>query len=170
MMEAKSSTLTVGKILGAFGIQGWVKLQSYTDNPLDIMKYQPWQLVKHNQTLTIHCQKVQENTKGIIALLAGVSDRDAAQVLSGYEIQIQREQLPALAEDEFYWSDLEGLTVITLQGQVLGKVSHLLETGANDVMVVSGERERWIPWLMDSVIKQVSLANQQIQVDWDPDF
>lgn len=170
MTDAQTSTLIIGKVLGAFGVKGWVKIQSYTEDPSAIIKYQPWQLVKHSQQLAIKCQKIQQHSKGLVALLADISDRDAAQALAGYEIQIQRDQLPVLAEDDYYWSDLEGLTVITVDGKVLGKVDHLLETGANDVMVVKGERERWIPWLMDRVIKQVDLAGQQIQVDWDPDF
>ena len=88
----------------------------------------------------------------------------------GYEIGIRRDQLPVTAPGEYYWHDLQGLTVVTVKGELLGTVGHLLETGANDVLVVNGERERLIPFVLDQVIVDVDLDKREIQVDWDKDF
>jgi 16S rRNA processing protein RimM len=90
--------------------------------------------------------------------------------LIGCEIGVRREQLPPTSPGEYYWSDLEGLTVVTVQGEMLGTVDHLIETGANDVMVVHGERERLIPFVMQQVVVDVDLGKGEIRVDWDKDF
>jgi 16S rRNA processing protein RimM len=102
--------------------------------------------------------------------LAGYDDRDAAAVLSGTEIGVYRSQLPAPDTDEYYWSDLVGLQVLTTQDKLLGVVDHLIETGANDVLVIHGERECLVPFIRHQVIKSVDLDAGVIRVDWDPDF
>ena len=88
----------------------------------------------------------------------------------GREIAVERDQLPELANDEYYWTDLEGLQVRTCAGVTLGRVDHLLATGANDVLVVQGEREHLIPFVLGSVVKAVHLSDGWMEVDWDPDF
>jgi len=108
--------------------------------------------------------------KGVIARLADCENRDQAQALIGYEIGIKRGQLPATAPGEYYWRDLQGLKVISMKGELLGTVDHLIETGANDVLVVKGERERLIPFVMGKVIVKVDLNEREIQVDWDESF
>ena len=108
--------------------------------------------------------------KGVVARLVGCDDRDQAQSLMGYEIGVYRDQLPETEPGEYYWNDLKGLKVVTLQGESLGIVDHLIETGANDVLVVKGERERLIPFVQDQVVTKVDLDNGEIQVDWDKDF
>jgi len=112
----------------------------------------------------------RQQGKGVVAHLQDCEDRDQAQALMGREIGIRRDQLPATAPGEYYWSDLEGLKVITLEGDALGSVDHLIETGANDVLVVKGERERLIPFISEQVIVAVDLEAGEIQVDWDKDF
>jgi 16S rRNA processing protein RimM len=108
--------------------------------------------------------------KGVIARLADCENRDQAQALMGCEIGIRRDQLPGTAPGEYYWRDLQGLTVVTIKGELLGTVDHLIETGANDVLVVKGERERLIPFVLDQVIVNVDLDKREIQVDWDKGF
>ena len=108
--------------------------------------------------------------KGVIARLADCENRDQAQALIGYEIGIRRDQLPATAPGEYYWRDLQGLKVISVKGELLGTVDHLIETGANDVLVVKGERERLIPFVVDQVIVNVDLDEREIHVDWDESF
>jgi 16S rRNA processing protein RimM len=88
----------------------------------------------------------------------------------GCEIGIRRDQLPGTAPGEYYWRDLQGLTVVTIKGELLGTVDHLIETGANDVLVVKGERERLIPFVLDQVIVNVDLEKREIQIDWDKGF
>ena len=92
------------------------------------------------------------------------------------DIAIESSLLPALGEGDFYWSQLEKLEVLTESGVKLGKVSHLIATGANDVLVVKGQegsvdrKERLIPYLPDQVIKDINLEEGTIRVDWDPEF
>lgn len=112
----------------------------------------------------------RQHGKGVIALLADCSDRDQARALTGCEIGISRDALPAAQPGEYYWHDLQGLKVVTLAGEALGSVDHLIETGANDVLVVKGDRERLIPFVMGQVIVQVDLEQGEIRVDWDREF
>ena len=102
--------------------------------------------------------------------LKDCNDRDAAAMLTGTEIGVYRSQLPAVESDDFYWNDLIGLQVVTNSGRLLGRVDHLIETGANDVMVVKGEQECLVPYIKDQVIESVDLEAGEIRVDWDPDF
>jgi 16S rRNA processing protein RimM len=109
--------------------------------------------------------------KGVVAKLKGCDDRDAAAALMGMNIAIRREQLPAATEGEYYWADLVGLAVSNLEGVSLGVVEQLLETGANDVLVVvQGDVERLLPFVQGQFVKEVDLTNRRIIVDWDPEF
>lgn len=162
--------VTLGKISGAFGIKGWVKVFSYTEQLDGILDYKPWFLKVGGEWKPWKILSAQVQGKGLVAQLDGIVDRTAAEKLVGCEIAVPREQLHTLDEGEYYWSDLVGMDVITPNGVILGKVDHLLETGANDVLVVQGERERLLPWVMGAVIQSVSLADKRIVADWDPDF
>jgi 16S rRNA processing protein RimM len=114
--------------------------------------------------------------KGLVVQLKGVDDRTAAEALAQADILMPKESLPELSDDEYYWHELEGLTVFTRSGERLGQVSYLFETGANDVMVVRGDndaidkRERLLPFLPDDVIVEIDLEDGRMVVDWDPEF
>lgn len=162
--------VTLGKVSGVFGVKGWVKVFSYTEMRDGILGYKPWFLDVAGEWKTFKVVSSQSQAKGIVTLFEGIADRDQAQKLVGCRIAVPREQLRKLNEGEYYWADLEGMDVITTTGVSLGKVDHLFETGANDVMVVIGDRERLLPWLMGDVIRKVSLTDGQILVEWDPDF
>jgi 16S rRNA processing protein RimM len=112
----------------------------------------------------------RQTAKGVIATLPGVADRDAAEALAGAEIFVARSQLPPPAPGEYYWVDLEGLAVVNLEGVVLGTVSHLLNTGANDILSVAGDRERLVPFIEGDFVKSVDFDTRTITVDWDADF
>ena len=170
MQPEQDAMLVLGKFAGAFGVKGWVKVYAYTAEQESIFRYKPLYVKKNNVWQDAGLIKGQRQGKGLVAQLAGVTDRDQAQALSGLEIGVERSQLPGLDPDEYYWSDLQGMQVITISGVSLGVVDHLFETGANDVLVAVGERERCLPWLMGDVIKSVDLDERVIQVDWDPDF
>ena len=88
----------------------------------------------------------------------------------GLEISISRDQLPETDEDEFYWADLIGLRVETIDGRLLGVVDHLMETGSNDVLVVAGDTQCLVPFLWETVVKRISLSERLVVVDWDPDL
>ena len=129
-----------------------------------------WILIRDGQQQTVKVEKGKRQGKGVIARLQGVEDRNSAELLKGRTIAVRRKDLPALDEDEYYWSDLVGMKVRTTEGIELGSVDYLFATGANDVMVVQGDRERLVPWIRSDVIRSVDLETRIIEVDWDPDF
>ncbi|MDO9423943.1 MAG: ribosome maturation factor RimM [Methylobacter sp.] len=167
---SKQPHISVGKISGVFGIKGWVKVFSFTDPRENILTYSPWLLKKDDETKTVSVVDGQLQGKTIVAQLTGVNDRNQAEILMGWDIFITQEQLPKTAKDEYYWSDLIGLNVETVDGVQLGRVDSLLETGANDVIIVQGERERVIPFLQGQTVINVDLVAGRIIVDWDPEF
>ena len=163
--------INVGEISGVFGIKGWVKIFSLTDPRENILSYSPWLLKKNGEIKEVWPVDGKRQGKSIVAKIDGVSDRNDAESYYGWEILIKKNQLPETEEGVFYWTDLVGLSVETELGVAFGKVSSLLETGANDVLVVNdGEQERLIPFINHQVIKKIDLDNKQMIVDWDPDF
>lgn len=169
--DARSGKVTIGRISGLYGVKGWVKVQSYTDPRENIFNYDPWQLRLGEEWRTFDVEAIQTHGKGIIAKLRQVADRDQAAALLRSEIAIERTQLPALADNEYYWRDLQGLTVLNMSGVVLGKVESLLETGANDVLVVRQEdREILIPYVPGGIVQRIDLVSREMQVDWEPDY
>lgn len=163
--------IEVGRITGLFGIHGWLKVESYTDPRENILNYQPWTIKLKNQPLqTVMVENSENHAKGLVVHLKGFESMETARVLIGARINVNREQLPKLPEGQYYWTDLEGIEVVTIDGVGLGKVAYLFDTPANDVLVVKGDRERFIPYLPGNVIKQVDLSKKIMQVDWDPEF
>ena len=162
--------VSMGHIGGVYGIRGWLRVVSGTAPREALLDYDPLYLHLDDQWQAFHLEAGQAHGKGLLLKFAGCDDRNRAVQLVGCEIAIQREQLPDPAPGEYYWADLKGLRVITLDSVELGVVAELLETGANDVLVVRGDRERLIPFLQDSVINEVCLEQGIIRVDWDPDF
>jgi len=170
----ESGMIMLGRVSGLFGVKGWIKVYSDTEPRDNILNYSPWYLRRQDGWQPYEVIAGRLHGKGIVAQLADCPDRDAAAELIGSSIAIRPDQLPAAGEDEYYWSDLRGLKVITIQGVELGRVVNLMETGANDVLVVreAGEqgRERLIPFIRHQVIQEVDLENGQLTVDWDPEF
>jgi 16S rRNA processing protein RimM len=161
--------LVVGRVTGAFGVRGWVKVHSYTEPREEILAYGPWRLGP--EAVAMDVADGQPHGKGLIARLAGVEDRDAAEALRGSDIRVPRSRLPEADPDEYYWADLLGLEVRTVAGVTLGRVERLLETGANDVLVVAGGgREHLVPFVPGAVVTRVDLDAGEVVVDWDPDF
>lgn len=163
-----SRLIVLGRITGLFGVQGWVRVFSETAPRENILRYDPWYLGGTGRPQRV--SEGQRQGKGVIARLEGVQDRDQAASLIGQAIAVRRDQLPPPRVDELYWVDLEGLAVQTVAGVALGRIHHLFSTGANDVIVVRGERERLLPFVWETVLKDVDLARGLVTVDWDPDF
>jgi len=159
----------LGRISGLFGVRGWVKVYSYTDPREAVLNYDSWLLSGKNGWQAAKVAEGQRHGKTVIVRLEGYDDRDQAAALIGTEIGIPREALPELGGESFYWSDLEGLRVVHRDGTELGRVDHLLETGANDVMVVRGDQERLIPFVVGQVVLDVDLSQGVIEVDWEWD-
>ena len=156
--------LVVGKLGGPHGVRGWIKVLSYTDPRENLFDYAPWQLERDGQWQHFEVEAAKPQGKGWIVKLVGVDDRNAAEALMHCRIAIEERQLPELDEGEYYWRDLIGLTVVTEGGQVLGEVSGLMETGANDVMVVRGDEERLIPFVREHVVREVDLKARRVVV------
>ena len=166
----------IGRITSVFGVKGWLKIYSYTD-PLDgILNYRHWTLLHNGKRVAAELETGRLQGQGIVVKLKGIDDRDLARMYSGAEIRVPLAELPDLPEGEFYWYQLEKLDVVTVEGERLGKVDHLLETGSNDVLIVRADdasidqRERLIPYLPDQVVREVDLAAGRLLVDWDPEF
>ncbi|WP_456373717.1 ribosome maturation factor RimM [Thiolapillus sp.] len=169
--DGSQRLVTLGRISGLHGVLGWLKVYSDTRPRENILSYSPWYLQQDGNWKPVPLEQGRRQGKLVLAKLQGCNDRETARKLLGVPVAVKRSQLQKnLAEDEYYWTDLEGLQVVTLEGVELGRVSHLMETGANDVLVVQGERERLLPWIPDQVIREVNLGQGRITVDWDPEF
>ena len=144
-------------------------MYSYTEPREAVLDYDRWLLSGKNGWQEATVAEGQRHGKTVIVRITGYDDRDHAVGLIGTEIGVPRDELPETDSDHYYWSDLEGLSVVHRDGTELGKVDHLLETGANDVMVVKGETERLVPFVMDKVVLGVDLAKGEIRVDWEWD-
>lgn len=176
-MEADCTDIVIlGRVVSVYGVKGWLKIYSYTDPIENILSYQPWLLRIKNSWQEMAVEQGRKLDKAILARLDGCHSRDEALTYRGTEIAISSSQLVDLKEGEYYWQQLEGLAVVDTQGDRLGKVDHLIETGANDVLVVRGDhcsidnRERLIPFIKGTVIRDVDLAAGNIRVEWDSDF
>ena len=165
----------LGKIGAVHGVRGEVKVHSFTDPIENLLDYPVWTLRSEGKTKQVKLASARLQGKGLVAQIQGLDDREEARTLTGYEICVDADQLPELADDEFYWHQLEGLKVIDQAQQLLGKVDHLLATGANDVLVVKpcagslDQRERLLPYTKHCVLT-VDLDAEVIQVEWDAEF
>jgi 16S rRNA processing protein RimM len=134
-MEA-NNTLVLGKLGAVYGIKGWLKIHSFTEDPEAIFDYSPWSLNLGGKLQTVSVTEWRRHNNGLIAKFDGVNDRDQAQAYVSAEVTVDSDSLPDLPEGEFYWKDLIGMSVVTNKGYDLGAVSDMMETGSNDVLVV----------------------------------
>ena len=173
--EKADDLIVVGKIFSVHGVRGEVKVFSFTDPIENLLGYRNWTLRREGIVKQVELVSGRSTQKDLVVKLKGLDDRDEARLLSGYEICIPRSLLPDLTADEYYWYQLEGLSVINQDEQLFGKVDHLLETGANDVLVVKpcagslDDRERLLPYTEQCVLK-IDLVAGEMRVEWDADF
>jgi 16S rRNA processing protein RimM len=159
----------MGRILGPFGIQGWVKLKTFTESPDGLAGHPSWWVRTKSGWRSAVLEEFKVRPAAVSAKLQGVDDRNAAELLQGFDVAVTREELGEAKEGEFYWVDLVGLDVVNLQGEALGQVDELLRAGGSDVLVVRGERERLIPFIVDYV-KSVDRKAGRITVDWEAGY
>lgn len=171
----------MGRVAGAQGILGWVKLKTYTESVDSLADYAAWWLGDEKHPWSeVKVESFAVQSKGLIAKFPGCNDRTTAEKYKGLLVAVPRSSLPQQPEDEYYWSDLIGLEVVNLAGESLGKVDNLMDTGANQVLCVRGEPskkdqgkenrgELLIPFIA-SAIKQVDVAGKVIRVDWAADW
>lgn len=171
-MDSLKKRVQLGQLASVYGVKGWLKVTSHTQPKENIFNYPNWQLKINNQWQEWQVEQGRPHGKTLVVKLSGIEDRDQAKHLVGTQIAVYREQLPEINADEHYWSDLIGMHVVTVKGATLGKVKSLLETGSNDVLVVTNKEtgkttESLIPWLQDDVIINVNKNDQIITVNWD---
>jgi 16S rRNA processing protein RimM len=159
----------MGRVSGPFGVKGWVKLQPFTEAPENLLAYPTWWFRGEGRWQQSRIERGHVQGSSVVVKIAGCEDRDAAALYRGQEVAVSRDALPQPGANEFYWADLVGLKVVNEQGEDLGVVKEVFETGANDVLVVQGGRERLIPFT-EPVVKQVDVAGGVIRVEWGSDY
>lgn len=162
--------VVVGEIAGAYGVKGWVKVHSHTDPPSNILDYGPWTVSDVSGSKKYNILSGRMSGSSVVARLEGVEDRDEALKLKSGKIMVSRDRFPPAEPGHYYWVDLIGLSVKNLEGADFGSVEDMLATGANDVLVVKGERERLIPFILGQFVKDIKLDDGLMLVDWDADF
>lgn len=171
--------MAAGRITGCYGVRGWVKVQPYTEVASDLLAFPEWWLQARNGPTPVAIDDGRVHGRGLVLHLVGIDDRDSAERLRGQALLVRAQAMPELDEDEYYWHQLETLQVWCRDRdnpdageQLLGTVHHLIETGANDVLVVApcegsiDERERLIPYLPGSVVLEVDLKAGRLSIDW----
>jgi 16S rRNA processing protein RimM len=159
----------MGRISAPFGVKGWVKVQPNTAAARNLLAYKTWWVEGDGDWRSIAISEARVHGTAVVAKLEGFEDRNAAAALRGKGVAVPRAALPGTKSGEYYWADLIGLAVVNGAGQAFGRIAGLLQTGANDVLVVAGERERLIPFIAD-VIRDVDLAAGVMRVEWDADY
>lgn len=170
MADGGRRWFTVGRIQGLFGVGGGLRVYSYLDRPADILDFEDLWLDRPGEQGPRAVTGRARKGPRLILWLEGVAGREEARELLETDLLAPREAFGEPEEDAFYWGDLEGLAVTTTEGVDLGRVDTLMETGANDVLIVAGpDRERLLPFIAD-VVREVDLEAGRMVVDWDPDF
>ena len=174
-MTDASGLVVIGKITSVYGIKGWVRIHSYTEPQENFFDLGQWQVKRRDGLQPLEFDRGKTHGKGLVAHIAGVDDRTLAESFKGLEVVVPESALPQLEEGEYYWRQLEGLEVWCRQGGeqvLLGTVDYLIETGANDVLVVKAVQgsidnvERLIPYLPGDTVTGVDLEAGRMEVDW----
>ncbi|GAA5315332.1 MAG: ribosome maturation factor RimM [Candidatus Pelagadaptatus aseana] len=177
--KKRSNLINVGRITTVFGVKGWVKVHSDTQPRENICSYNPWWLKTRHGVKSVEIDDFKPHGDALVVHIKGIDDRDEAREICQVDVAVERQQMPDLEEGDYYWHQLQGLRVVTVfegNDQDLGTVTRLLETGANDVLVVKGDansidqKERLIPYVPDQFVVKIDLEQQSITVDWDPEF
>jgi 16S rRNA processing protein RimM len=161
--------VVMGRVSAPHGIKGWIKVQPFTQKMDGLLGYPEWWLARDGEWRQHRIAESVVHGTLVLARVEGCSDREAAAALKGAEVAIPRRLLPENREGEYYWSDLLGIEVLNRRGERLGRVAKVLETGANNVLVLEGEKERLVPFV-DNVILNVDLARGCLSVDWELDY
>jgi len=164
-----SRRVVLGQVGGAFGVQGWVRIQSYTDPPANILKFERWQLGRAGDWREVEVEDGKVTAKGVLAKFAGVETPEDARLVTGSEIAVTRAELPKPAPGEYYWSDLEGLAAFGQNDQPLGRIEEFRATPSGTVVVIRGERQHWVPFVKERIVS-VDLDAGRVVFDWAADW
>lgn len=163
--------ITVGKIGSPYGLDGSVKIISFTQNPEDIFTYSPWHLKQENIWIETLVENHCVQGKYLIARINGSTDRNHAEKWTNTDIAVKRRQFRKPEKDSYYWSDLEGMIVKTVNDVILGIVDHVMETGANPVLVIMDNKKRYlVPYVPSVIVKKIDTDSGELVVDWDADY
>jgi 16S rRNA processing protein RimM len=160
--------VVLGRIGAPFGVQGWLKVRSYTDPPEGIVSYAVWELDRAGSLGRRAVLEWKRAGAGLAVRLEGVCSREEAQALTGAEVRVDRAELPPTAPGEHYWHDLVGLEARSVSGEPLGRVTAILDLPAHPVLVLEGDRERLVP-LVSERLAAVDLDAGRLTLDWHPD-
>ncbi|MGK2940518.1 MAG: ribosome maturation factor RimM [Immundisolibacter sp.] len=160
----------MGRIGAPHGLRGWSQVWSYTDPPQGLLGYASLVGTRGGKTRSFSIAEGRMQGERAMLRFTGVDDRDAAAALTGYDLSVERAALAPTPPGSYYWHDLLGLAVVTVNGIALGRVQQLIQTGVHDVLVVQGERERLIPFALPQVVKKVDIDAGYIEVDWDAEY
>lgn len=158
----------IGRFGAPHGIKGWIRVQSHTDPIQNLLNYSPLFIEKNTDWEILAMEDGKPHQAGLIVKVQGIDTPEAARLLTHKNIAIDREKLPLLNNAQYYWADLIGLSVVNVKHEELGVIDSLMETGANDVIVVhhSSGSEILIPYIK-SVVLSVDLEKKIMIVDWD---
>ena len=169
-MSNQANWIVIGRFGRPHGIKGFVTVHSFTEPRDNILRYTDWHVFLNNTWQPVKLLCVEVHNKAIVAQVDGYPERESVALLTNAEIAMQKDQLAVLEPGEYYWHQLIGMKVINLKGEHFGEVIEVMPTGANDVLVVMGERKYLIPYLPDQFIKDINDSLRVITVDWDMDF
>lgn len=169
-MKNAQNWVAMGYIKGSFGIKGWVKVSADTEYADSLLDYPEWRLSKDGSSKTLAVESGKLHNGELQIKFAGIDDRDEAHLLRGYTIEIERSAFSPAEEDEYYWADLVGMTVLNREGITLGEVANLMETGAHDVLVVQGEYGQKLIPFVGHYIDRVDETNRVVTADWGTDY
>jgi 16S rRNA processing protein RimM len=164
----EDNKIVMGKIASPYGVRGWSKVVSFADPIDNLLNYTSWEIKHQNRWQTVTVEKGKIHGKWLIVKLAVCHDREQAKLYTNDLIAIDRTQLAPTKTNEYYWSDLIGLTVVNVDGTNLGVIDSIMETGANDVIVIKNQdnRQILIPYIKQ-VVKSIDLADKKMLVDWE---
>lgn len=165
----QQSTVTLGRLGAPHGVRGWLKVHSFTNPITNILNFPHWEIQHAGQWKTVKVLNARPQGKALVVQLEGIDDRDQAALHTNSLIRVARTELPDTEADEYYWNDLIGLSVTNLEEKKLGKIIEMRDTGANDVMIIEGDKRHLVPFLKH-VIQSVDLQQGAMVVDWDYEF
>jgi len=168
-MDEKDDLVVMGRVVAPYGVFGWLKIVPDTEEFDGLLDYKTWWIGKDSDWRELKVESAKTHNDVLVVKLQGIEDRDAAVACKGKQIAVPRASLPKLKSEEYYWSDLIGLAVKNQQNVDFGKITDVFATGANDVIVATGDKERLIPYIAQ-VILEVDLEAKTILVDWDAEF
>lgn len=169
--EPSEATLRIGRLNGAWGVSGWVKVFSFTQPPENIFDYQPWQA--DGSPGLLHVREWRRQGPRLVARIEEIDSREDAERLAGVELRIPIDALPESGPGQYYWKDLLNLRVLNLESAELGRVHGLLDAGVHDILVIrreDGGRDHLVPFVLDRYIREVDLDAGTVVVDWQPEW